>query len=202
MEKRIMLGTGEIVELGYEGLVSQFENMVSKIAIAQYNCYKNRPATAHMGLEDFEQEVMIVLWNAFEKYDIEMGNCFSTYFKVSADRHFSNFNRIATSKKVDGDYSLVSLQTESTNEGEKEVADLVGNEEVSYREIEEMDAIRTMIETMDEQEKTIFINELSQKRTYEQLSRELGMTRQNLNYLLRKKYKPNWEMLFKKYFKN
>lgn len=196
MEKKILLSNGEILSLGFEDVLVKFDKMVKDFSHKQYKIYANKPSCLHMNREDFEQEVLVALWKAFENYNLESGACFSTFFNSTVKQHFSNFNRMANAEKLEVGAGTVSLQDADLSESGDELADVVGTNDERFADIEYIDSLETMLNTMDEQEKTIFLNEVSQNKTYEQLAEELGMSRQAIHYRLTKVYRPKWSKLF------
>ncbi|MGG1916095.1 sigma-70 family RNA polymerase sigma factor [Priestia megaterium] len=91
--KEILLSNGTVQTMTFEEVSKQFEPMVIK----HMNDANNKFTYNAVEREDFKQILDIEVWRAYEAYDIEQGNCFSTYlhFKLQKGVRNATYHRYA-----------------------------------------------------------------------------------------------------------
>ncbi|MED4262039.1 sigma-70 family RNA polymerase sigma factor [Priestia aryabhattai] len=91
--KEILLSNGEVKSMTFEEARKQFEPMVIKHMTDANNKFVYNAVEK----EDFRQILDIEVWRAYEAYDIEQGNCFTTYlhFKLQKGVRNATYHRYA-----------------------------------------------------------------------------------------------------------
>lgn len=110
-KKLIKISEKETKEMTFEETLKRFKGMIFKeIRTMNGNLIYNQFSD-----DDMEQELSIELWNAFNKYDIKQGNCFSTYVHFRLKKGINYFKRNMSAKKRNANGLVLSIDSEKEN---------------------------------------------------------------------------------------
>lgn len=105
-KKAIILKGEKVVYMDFEEVIEKFKGMI-KTAIRNAN--SKIPEFKRLDPEDFQQLLLIQVWKAFEEYEVERGNCFSTYLHPKLQDGCKSVLRSAYAQKNDAGGMLDSL---------------------------------------------------------------------------------------------
>lgn len=133
--KQILFSSGEVKNMTFEEVREEF------LPLAKAEMYKANSKFIYNKVEedDFMQEMEIEIWRAYNQYDFDKGNCFSTYlyFKLMKGVRNATYYKYAQKNQNNGIHSIHSefgdsdttledfLATEDTNLGNIEYEELV-----------------------------------------------------------------------------
>lgn len=198
--KKILIMNGKKMELSVVEAMEMSEGLINKIVSEQFNGLSRRPDTVYLEREDLEQEVKLQICKAFESYDVSRECAFTTYYYEGIVKHFSNNNRkLKSDKREISGNCFVSLQEEAYEDDGCMLDELNGFQDDKIENVTFIDLLHKILEDMDEDEKKIFLNILSQNKTNRQLAEEFGVKRQTLEYKIKNVYRPKWQKKFLEY---
>ena len=144
--KQIILSSNHKKEMTFEEVVEQFEPMLRK-KIWNTN---NRSLYNKVETEDFMQELMVELWKAYDQYDPELGNCFSTYlhFKLLKGVRDVTYSRYFQKNQHNG---LISMDAKMGNT-EMEIKDLFKSDADTSEDLEYKELINLILDNIEEEE--------------------------------------------------
>lgn len=191
--KEILLSNGEVKTMTYEEVSKQFEPMIIKAM----NDANNKFMYNAVEKEDFKQILDIEVWRAYEAYDIEQGNCFSTYlyFKLQKGVRNATYHRYA--QKNQG--TVISANA-PIGDDELKLEDMFSTDDTSTDNIFFNELATIIKENVSEEEEEILKCLLNKKDfPVVEYAAKHNMTRQAANQRVKKLQRKLREIISKEY---
>lgn len=191
--KEILLSNGEVKAMTYEEVSKQFEPMIIKAM----NDANNKFMYNAVEKEDFKQILDIEVWRAYEAYDIEQGNCFSTYlyFKLQKGVRNATYHRYA--QKNQG--TVISANA-PIGDDELKLEDMFSTDDTSTDNIFFNELATIIKENVSEEEEEILKCLLNKKDfPVVEYAAKHNMTRQAANQRVKKLQRKLREIISKEY---
>jgi RNA polymerase sigma factor (sigma-70 family) len=177
MTKTILFSNGDQLQMTFEEVREQFKPMVIR-AMKRAN---GRFIYNAVEENDFMQELEIELWRAYEAYDVEAGNCFTTYlhYKLQKGVRNATYSRYSLKNQHNG---LVSMNA-AMGEDDLKLEDMFTDENddsMEKMEVNELTAIiRSNVSTEEEELLQILLDK--QLFSVQDYATKHGITRQAAN---------------------
>jgi len=192
--KTILFSNGDSIEMTYEEVRKRFSPMVIK-AMKRAN---NKFVYNKIDEEDFKQELDIELWRAYDQYDPESGNCFSTYLYYKLQKGVRNvtYSRYSLKNRHNGIFSMQA----PIGEDDLKLEDMFAAEDDSMESLEVndlTDIIRSNVS--DEEEELLQILMDKKQFSVQDYATRHNITRQAANQRVIKLKKKLQNVVAKEY---
>lgn len=195
MVKNIVLSNGNVVEMGIEQVLTQFDKQIRRVII-EYIGFDAFEANE----EDLMQSGRIQCWKAFKTYNEK--NCFSTHLTWSLKGMLQQLvkNKKAQKRSV-GDFKIVNIDAETSFDSSKSVQDYIADESVHFEdEFQNKELIKYLLENIDESEHPYLALNLGYT-TVTKLAQKTGTSKANISYK-NKRFKAKLAKILVDYNKN
>ena len=174
--RKIRFSNGEIKEMTFEEVRESFKPMAFKAMKAANNKFIFNAVEE----EDFMQELEIEIWRAYDQYDFESGNCFSTYLHYKLQKGVRNATYYKYAQKNQHGY-VYSLNA-PMGDNELSLEDLFAEDDTSIDNLVYSELTTLIKENLDEKEEEIFKMLIDKKHYPVQVyADKYGITRQAAN---------------------
>lgn len=175
MTKQILFSNGTSKEMSFEEVRKQFTPMVIR-AMKKAN---NKFIFNAVEEEDFKQELDLELWRAYEAYDSEQGNCFTTYLYYKLQKGVRNATYSRYSLKNQG--TTVSMNA-PVGEDDLKLEDLFASDDTSMDNIAIAELTAIIRENVKPDEEDALKAILNKKEfSVQNYADKYGITRQAAN---------------------
>lgn len=138
MTGKIIMFKEKEVEMSFEEIVIEFENMVKKFSkdcVSALGKYQDN----NFDEDDYFQEGMVELYKAYEKYDSSKGVCFSTYLFKCLNNALIGIGRRMSTESRKADHKHLRLNYHAQGHDDLETKEdfcsvLAGKEDVYFNE--------------------------------------------------------------------
>ena len=195
MKKNIVLSNGNVIEMGIEQVLAQFDKQIRRVII-EYIGFDAFEA----GEEDLMQNGRIQCWKAFETYNEK--NCFSTHLTWSLKGMLQQLVKNKKAQKRDsGSFKIVNIDAETSFDSTKSVQDYIADESVNYEsDFQDKELMKYLLKNIKEEEHIYLMLNLGYT-TVTKLAEKTGTSKANISYK-NKRFKANLLNLINEYNKN
>ena len=148
--RKIRFSNGEIKEMTFEEVRESFKPMAFKAMKVANNKFIFNAVEE----EDFMQELEIEIWRAYDQYDFESGNCFSTYLHYKLQKGVRNATYYKYAQKNQHGY-VYSLNA-PMGDNELRLEDLFSEDDTSIDNLVYSELTTLIRDNLDEKEEEIF----------------------------------------------
>ena len=174
--RKIRFSNGEIKEMTFEEVRESFKPMAFKAMKVANNKFIFNAVEE----EDFMQELEIEIWRAYDQYDFESGNCFSTYLHYKLQKGVRNATYYKYAQKNQHGY-VYSLNA-PMGDNELRLEDLFAEDDTSIDNLVYSELTTLIRDNLDEKEEEIFKMLVDKKHYPVQVyADKYGITRQAAN---------------------
>ena len=174
--RKIRFSNGEIKEMTFEEVRESFKPMAFKAMKVANNKFVFNAVEE----EDFMQELEIEIWRAYDQYDFESGNCFSTYLHYKLQKGVRNATYYKYAQKNQHGY-VYSLNA-PMGDNELRLEDLFAEDDTSVDNLVYSELTTLIRDNLDEKEEEIFKMLVDKKHYPVQVyADKYGITRQAAN---------------------
>lgn len=193
--RKIRFSNGEIKEMTFEEVRESFKPMAFKAMKAANNKFIFNAVEE----EDFMQELEIEIWRAYDQYDFESGNCFSTYLHYKLQKGVRNATYYKYAQKNQHGY-VYSLNA-PMGDNELSLEDLFAEDDTSIDNLVYSELTTLIRDNLDEKEEEIFKMLVDKKHYPVQVyADKYGITRQAANQRVIKLKKKLQNIVSDQYF--
>lgn len=176
MKKNIVLSNGNVVEMGIEQVLTQFEKQIRRTIIDYigFDAFENDE-------EDLMQEGRIQCWKAFESYNEK--NCFSTHLTWTLKGRLQAIVKARATKKRDaGDFKMVNIDSETSFDSTKTIQDYIADESIAFEEeFGNKEMMRYLLLNISEDEHQLLMLNMGMK-TVTEIAKETGTSKANISF--------------------
>lgn len=193
--RKIRFSSGEIKEMTFEEVRESFKPMAFKAMKVANNKFIFNAVEE----EDFMQELEIEIWRAYDQYDFESGNCFSTYLHYKLQKGVRNATYYKYAQKNQHGY-VYSLNA-PMGDNELRLEDLFAEDDTSIDNLVYSELTTLIRDNLDEKEEEIFKMLVDKKHYPVQVyADKYGITRQAANQRVIKLKKKLQNIVSDQYF--
>lgn len=180
IKKNIKFKNEVVIEMTLEDVMARFDKQVRWFA---KGCVGN--INNGYELEDFLQVGYMTVMKCFEEYDDKY--IFSSYLvqKLKGE----NYKMFKSTTRQKRSASVISLQAETNQGSEGEATtmeDIIGTLDNAIESLAGEDLVGKIFSTLNDEEKHIYLNIIENETKASDYAYSMGMTRQALNYKLKK----------------
>lgn len=192
MKKNIVLSNGNVIEMGIEQVLAQFDKQIRRVII-EYIGFDAFDANE----EDLMQNGRIQCWKAFETYNEK--NCFSTHLTWSLKGMLQQLVKNKKAQKRDsGSFKMVNIDSETSFDSTKSIQDYIADDSVNYEsDFQDKELMKYLLKNIKEEEHIYLMLNLGYT-TVTKLAEKTGTSKANISYK-NKRFKANLLNLMNKY---
>lgn len=176
MKKNIVLSNGNVVEMGIEEVLNQFEKQIRRTTIEYigFDAFENDE-------EDLMQEGRIQCWKAFETYNEK--NCFSTHLTWTLKGRLQALVKAkATQKRNMKDFKTVNIDSEVSFDSNKTVQDYIADENIAFvEEFENKEMTSLLLANINEDEQDLLLLNMG-LITVTEIAKKTGTSKANISF--------------------
>jgi RNA polymerase sigma factor (sigma-70 family) len=192
--KTILFSDGTSVEMTFEEVRTQFMPMVFK-SMKRAN---NKFIFNQVEEDDFKQELELELWRAYEAYDADSKNCFSTYlhYKLMKGVRNATYSRYAQKNQSNGVFSMSA----PIGDDDLKIEDMIASDDTSFDNIARNELLSLIMKNVKEDEMDLLNIIIDVKaNSVNDYAEKFGLTRQAANQRVNKLKKKLRAVIAKEY---